>query len=1438
MSQAANTIRLTLYRYAALIAAVILSAFTPGSGHAQSLRFVPPIYTVSSVSNVLNSPNALATDVAGNVYIADTGHSLIWKVDTTQTATIFAGKGNGTYSGDNGPAINAAFNSPQAIAIDVAGNIFIADTNNFAIRRIDATTGIVTTIAGGNGSGYTGDNGPATSAQFKGPTGVAVDLAGDIYVSDSTSAVVRKISTSGIITTFAGGGTPASGNGDGGPATSAKLTGPYGLAVDASGNVYIADQAASLVRMVASNGTISTFAGTTKGNSGQGGPAISAQLNAPRSVAVDASGNVYIADGGANIVSVVDATGTINVLTGLNVFGTVGDGLPASEVTLSTPYGLAVDLSGNVFISSSSTDTLYRVVQHPERFPMTSIGASSPAQRLILENIGTSSITTSSVALSGDFQISSTLGSNPSPCKLATNKTISPGFGNYCTLDVVFTPTASGIRSFPLTVTSNDTPSSLVLTLSSTGLGATVSTSGGLIYTVAGLFPSKLPIRGDNIAALTASLNGINGLVVDSAGDIIFTEYGFCQVRKVNGTTGIISTIAGINPLTCDPGNVAIGPNGEGGPATLATLYLPGALALGPNNTLYLSDSGHGQIKTIDNQGIIHTIAGTGTCGYAPDGSVALTSALCGAGGMVVDATGNLIFTDGQNQLVRKISTAGILTTVAGSYNNGVGGFSGDNGPAVNARLNGPQGIGLDAAGNIYFVDRFNYVVRKVSTTGVITTVAGSPGLSSYTGDGGLARNATINFSSGLTLDAAGNIYIADAQNNVVRRVDATSGIITTVAGNHFATVLNNNSGIPATAVTLNYPENVAIDAYGSLVIADRNWLIREVDPNGALDFGNQAINTTSTVKTVTVSNIGNTPLHFNSTTPYATSGDFAFVSGGTCDFTQPLAAGASCNVRVSFTPAAAYERYGTLAFYNDGVASPQMAQLRGNGTLPIASQAVLSPSTLNFSNQVINTTSSSQTITVSNPGTATLNISGISVVGADPTAFTQTSTCGATLAVNTHCSITVTFTPTSVRSFAATVAVADDAVGSPQTAALTGTGINQAVAQAILNPTSLAFAAQTVGSTSATQSITLSNPGNAALQVSKIALVGANASAFSESDDCGQSVSADSACTISIAFTPPSAGTFTASVQVLDSAANSPQSATLTGTGTAALVPQAVLTPASLAFASQTVATTSASQKLTLTNPGNAPLSISGISLAGANPAAFSQTNTCTATLAPGASCSISVTFSPNAGAAFSATVSVADNAAGSPHTATVTGTGTTVPDFGVSPTPASVSVSAGSAAQYVILTSSLAASNPFNGPVTLTATGMPAGATASFSPSIVTPGAAAAPSTLTIQTAAPALAQNTGASTHIRLSSLSGLLSIPLTLLGLGFLGVRGRHRLPRLLAVIAMLAISGIGAIGLTGCGGGFALPATGNTYTITVTGTSGSIQHSATVTLNLK
>ncbi len=286
-------------RAAAVIVSSLLAVCTASPVLAQNLRFVPTIYTVQAFHNVLSSPGGMATDSQGKVYLADTSHSKVWMMDSTQTVSLFAGRGSSTYTGDNGPAASATLSSPQAVATDLAGNVYIADTGNQAIRRVDAVTGIITTIAGGNGPGYSGDNGPATAAKFMAPSGLAVDPAGNIYVSDSAAAVVREISTSGTITTFAGGGPPAAGNGDGGPATSAKLLAPYGLALDPAGALYIADTTAGLVRKV-SGGTISTFAGSTIGGSvnlvGFGGPATSAKLHSPRAVAVDSAGLVYITD--------------------------------------------------------------------------------------------------------------------------------------------------------------------------------------------------------------------------------------------------------------------------------------------------------------------------------------------------------------------------------------------------------------------------------------------------------------------------------------------------------------------------------------------------------------------------------------------------------------------------------------------------------------------------------------------------------------------------------------------------------------------------------------------------------------------------------------------------------------------------------------------------------------------------------------------------------------------------------------------------------------------------------------------------------------------------------------------------------------------------------------------------------------------------------------
>ena len=332
----------------------------------------------------------------------------------------------------------------------------------------------------------------ATAAKFMLPSGLAVDLAGNIYVSDSAAAVVRMISTSGTISTFAGGGSPSTGNGDGGPATSAKLQTPYGLAIDPSGALYIADQAAGLVRKV-SGGTISTFAGSTIGFTigtvGFGGPATSAKLHSPRALAVDPAGSVYIADSYFGMSALVDGTGTINVLAGLGVYGSVGDGLPASEVTLDGPYGIAVDPFGNVFLSSNTQNAVYEVIQHPERFPDevrylergSAPGAGEPRylqhqpQRHRLHR---------------RLRLYLQLSSEPESMQQHYRdrhglRQLLHSIGRHLLHLQARRASAASPPNHP----ANDTPGTLTLTLNSIGLSSALATSNGEIYTVAGLYP-------------------------------------------------------------------------------------------------------------------------------------------------------------------------------------------------------------------------------------------------------------------------------------------------------------------------------------------------------------------------------------------------------------------------------------------------------------------------------------------------------------------------------------------------------------------------------------------------------------------------------------------------------------------------------------------------------------------------------------------------------------------------------------------------------------------------------------------------------------------------------------------------------------------------------------------------------------------------------------
>jgi trimeric autotransporter adhesin len=305
-----------------------------------------------------SSPDDIAIDASGNIYIADAANNRIRLVTkSTGIISTVAGTGSSGYSGDGGIATSAALNYPRGVTIDASGNIYIADTYNHRIRMVTKSTGIISTVAGNGSYGYSGDGGLATSALLYNPRGVAIDASGNIYIADTFNHRIRMVMLStGIISTVAGTGSYGY-SGDGGIATSAKLYYPYGVAMDASGNIYIADTFNHRIRMVTkSTGIISTVAGTgSYGYSGDGGIATSAKLTHPQGFAIDASGNIYIADADNHRIRMVTkSTGIISTVAGTGSSGYSGDGGIATSAGLYYPRGVAIDASGNIYIADYS----------------------------------------------------------------------------------------------------------------------------------------------------------------------------------------------------------------------------------------------------------------------------------------------------------------------------------------------------------------------------------------------------------------------------------------------------------------------------------------------------------------------------------------------------------------------------------------------------------------------------------------------------------------------------------------------------------------------------------------------------------------------------------------------------------------------------------------------------------------------------------------------------------------------------------------------------------------------------------------------------------------------------------------------------------------------------------------------------------------------------
>ena len=651
----------------------------------------------------LAEPYGVTVDSSGNLFIPDPYNSVIRELSTNGTFSIVAGNGITGFSGDGGPATNASLNliagnaGVKTVAVDAAGNIFIPDKSNNRIRKVN-TNGIITTLAGNGTVGYAGDGGPATAASLV-PDGPAVDAAGNVFIADVPNNRIREIDTNGIITTVAGTGVAGYG-GDGGLATNAKLNSPVRVALGPSGSLLIADWANQRIRKVNTTGIITTVTGNgTAGYSGDGGLAVNAELSYPDDVVADASGNVFIADFSNQRIRKVNTNGIISTVAGNGTAGYLGDGGPAVDAELSSPIGVAVDTSGNLFIADNMNERIRKV----SGGVITTIlgngqgnfsGDGGPATKAALDRP-----LCTALDASGNLFIADE--ANNRIRKVDTNGIITTvagtgvagfeGDGGAATNAGLNTPDGVAVDGDG-NVFFSDAANQRIRQIGANGNITTFAGNG-----IAGF-------SGDGGPATNAELNYPNGICRDAFGNLFIADTPNCRIRKVN-TNGIISLLAG---------DGTYGYLGDGGPAVDAELATPTGVAADASGNVYIADLNNNRVRKVNTNGIISTVAGNGTAGYKGDGGKAISAQLYGPQDVAADSFGNLFIADSGNGCMRMVNSNGIISTVAGRAN-GLGAYPGDGGLATGASLNLDACVAVDAAGNVFISDTDNHRIRKVT---------------------------------------------------------------------------------------------------------------------------------------------------------------------------------------------------------------------------------------------------------------------------------------------------------------------------------------------------------------------------------------------------------------------------------------------------------------------------------------------------------------------------------------------------------------------------------------------------------------------------------------------------------------------------------------------------------------------------------------------------
>jgi uncharacterized protein (TIGR03437 family) len=801
-------------------------------------------FSYSVAPNTGHSPRVGVISVAGRSFVIrqeaapDTGAPTVRITAPTVSATFAAPEQRLTISGvaaddvavaevtwssDRHPGVNQAMGTGSWTIPNV---LLQPGVTNFTVTARDAAGNAsraqlsvvfspplaLYAVAGTGTAGFGGDGGPATAAQVRGGN-IAFDKAGNLYFADSANHRVRKVTRDGVITTVTGTGVEGAG-GVGGPAAEAQLRFPLGVAVDGADNLIIsmANVNDSLRRVDAKTGIIGRVNYT-------GG-----QFWQIMDVAADGAGNIYVADRNIFRVVKISPDGSLTTVAGGGT-NQRRDGLPATSIYLINLTGVAADKAGNVYfaeiggVSKVTPDGLYYAVAPEIR--ASQVGVDGAGNVYISDPENTRQVyrvtpDNRAVAIAGGGGHTSADGLPASFALLSSpGKVAASADGT-----LYFTEHGRSMIWKLAPPPADNTPPSLTITSPTAepgyttaailfGLGGTVTDDGrvaqvlcrserGEVY-----FGSGAPNWFAGGIMLQPGLNRLTVTAWDQAGNAASRS-----LEVTFNPPNVALTLAG---------NGQSGDAGDGGPGTRSQVSTPVGVAVDRAGNVYFADSANHRVRRVARDGVITTVAGSGIFGSTGDGGPAVQASLNEPRGVAVDDAGNLYIADTRNHRIRRVSPDGVITTVAGS---GLPGDGGDGGQAASAGLNFPTGLAVDAAGDLYIADTGNHRLRKLTTaSGLIQTVAGT-GRAGFDGDGGRAVQAALRGPSGVAVDAAGNLYIADASNHRVRRV-ARDGTIDTVrwtAGN----------------VTLNLPLGVAVDRAGNLYVADtNNAVVRRVTPDG-----------------------------------------------------------------------------------------------------------------------------------------------------------------------------------------------------------------------------------------------------------------------------------------------------------------------------------------------------------------------------------------------------------------------------------------------------------------------------------------------------------------------------------------------------------------------------------------------------------------------------